>query len=238
MVTQEHIEIAKEYGDDPIVQTKTGYTYREICEHIYSSGSYLSELTYVANPKAEYIYISPKTPLPEPVWRSVDYSKKFLEQQRKWDKRFLALAEHVAQWSKDPNTKVGAVLVRPDRSIAATGFNGFPSAMPDEDYHDRENKYSRIIHAEMNALHFCNDQSTEGYTLYVSPMPPCDRCSVHIIQAGIKRIVAPTYETNGRWAQSFEKARRYFEECGVEFVQISQEPPATSLGFQDERPEE
>jgi dCMP deaminase len=28
-----------------------------------------------------------------------------------WDKRFLDLAEHVAQWSKDPRTKVGAVIV-------------------------------------------------------------------------------------------------------------------------------
>ena len=46
----------------------------------------------------------------------------------KWDARFLDLAVYVADWSKDPSTKVGAVLVRPDRTIAALGFNRFPGA--------------------------------------------------------------------------------------------------------------
>ena len=29
-----------------------------------------------------------------------------------WDERFLSLAHHVSGWSKDPSTKVGAVIVR------------------------------------------------------------------------------------------------------------------------------
>lgn len=44
----------------------------------------------------------------------------------KWDARFLDLAVFIGDWSKDPSTKVGAVLVRPDRTIAGLGFNGFP----------------------------------------------------------------------------------------------------------------
>ena len=51
----------------------------------------------------------------------------------KWDRRFLALAEHVADWSKDPSTKTGAVIVRPDRTIASMGYNGFPRGMADTD---------------------------------------------------------------------------------------------------------
>ena len=43
----------------------------------------------------------------------------------KWDNRFVAIAELVADWSKDPGTKVGAVLVQ-DRRIISTGYNGFP----------------------------------------------------------------------------------------------------------------
>ena len=43
-----------------------------------------------------------------------------------WDQRFIALADHIGQWSKDPSTQQGAVIVRPDKTIAATGFNGFP----------------------------------------------------------------------------------------------------------------
>ena len=43
----------------------------------------------------------------------------------KWDERFSRIAYEVATWSKDPGTKVGAVLVL-DRRIIATGYNGFP----------------------------------------------------------------------------------------------------------------
>lgn len=43
----------------------------------------------------------------------------------KWDERFIELARLVATWSKDPSTKVGAVIVRPYRTVASVGFNGF-----------------------------------------------------------------------------------------------------------------
>ena len=46
----------------------------------------------------------------------------------KWDIRFLKLATHISDWSKDPSTKVGCVVVGPDREIRSTGFNGFPEA--------------------------------------------------------------------------------------------------------------
>jgi len=39
----------------------------------------------------------------------------------KWDARFLDLAIYVADWSKDPSTKVGAVLVRPDHEAHRRG---------------------------------------------------------------------------------------------------------------------
>ena len=38
--------------------------------------------------------------------------------QDRWDRRYVGLAQHVAGWSKDPSTKVGAVLVRPNNSVA------------------------------------------------------------------------------------------------------------------------
>ena len=64
----------------------------------------------------------------------------------KWDSRFLELAKLVSTWSKDPSTKTGAVIVRPDRSVASIGFNGFPVKMSDhqELYDNREEKYSRL----------------------------------------------------------------------------------------------
>lgn len=94
----------------------------------------------------------------------------------KWDKRFLEMAKMVSSWSKDPSTQVGAVIVRPDKSVCSVGFNGFPQRMDDLPglYAIREEKYSRIIHAEINALNFANEKMA-GYTLYTYPFLTCDR---------------------------------------------------------------
>jgi deoxycytidylate deaminase len=66
----------------------------------------------------------------------------------KWDKRFLELAAHIASWSKDTSTKTGAVIVRPNKSIVGTGFNGFPQGADDspELYADRTYKYDHVVH--------------------------------------------------------------------------------------------
>jgi len=50
----------------------------------------------------------------------------------KWTKRFLDMAAVVAEWSKDPSTKVGAVAVDPDsRAVLSTGYNGLPRGVED-----------------------------------------------------------------------------------------------------------
>ena len=68
--------------------------------------------------------------------------------------RFLSLATHISDWSKDPSTKVGCVVVGPDREIRSTGFNGFPRGIADTDERlsDRDLKYPLICHAEENAI--------------------------------------------------------------------------------------
>ena len=97
----------------------------------------------------------------------------------KWDLRFLTLAKFISTWSKDPSTKTGAVIVRPNNSICSVGFNGFPAAMSDDDtnYTNRNEKYSRIIHCEMNAAKFATEDLS-GFTLYTYPFMSCDRCFV------------------------------------------------------------
>ena len=131
----------------------------------------------------------------------------------KWDKRFLDLAKLVSTWSKDPSTQTGAVIVRPDKSVASIGYNGFPIAMPDHDalYSNRDEKYSRIIHCEMNALNFSRDDAHAGYTLYTYPFLSCDRCFVHMLQAGIFRFVSPKCPPalEARWGDAFERVRCY-----------------------------
>lgn len=139
------------------------------------------------------------------------------ERMKKWDPRFLEMAELVSQWSKDPSTKVGAVIVDPSsQRVISLGFNGFPRGVKDTEERLilRETKYDLIIHAEMNALQFA-ERSVMGCTLYVYPFPPCIRCAVMLIQAGIKRIVAPSSWPE-RWNASMQHAFEIFDEAGVE----------------------
>ena len=141
----------------------------------------------------------------------------------KWDRRFLELAKLVSTWSKDPSTQTGAVIVDKNNKVISVGFNGFPSQMNDDPalYANREEKYSRIVHCEMNALLFAQRDVT-GCTLYTYPFISCDRCMVHMLQSGITRFVAPapTEEQLTRWAASFERTKRYANECNVDLVEV------------------
>lgn len=134
-----------------------------------------------------------------------------------WDRRFLDMAALVSTWSKDPSTKVGAVITR-GKFVVSLGFNGHPAGIEDSAarLHDREMKYRTIIHAELNAI-LSSHQSLEGCTLYVVPFMPCSACGAVIVQSGIKRVV--TFENNNeRWAESFEITRTIFAEAGIDLV--------------------
>lgn len=143
-----------------------------------------------------------------------------------WDIRYVQLARLVASWSKDPSTQTGAVIVRSDNSVASLGYNGFPRGINDlpERYEDREVKYSYIVHCEMNAVLSAHSPVT-GSTLYTWPFLSCDRCAVHMIQAGITRAVAPSCPPDkaDRWAAIFAETKSRFEEAGVEWVEIPYE---------------
>lgn len=140
-----------------------------------------------------------------------------------WDARFVALAGHVATWSKDPSTRVGCVIVRPDRTVAAMGFNGFPRGVEDRKSRmiDRALKYPMTVHAEPNALLSAHTR-VDGCTAYISPLHPCADCAGLLIQAGIKRIVCETADAE-RWGESFRIAALMFNEAGVDVVQHATE---------------
>ena len=137
----------------------------------------------------------------------------------KWDKRFLALASHIAGWSKDPSTQVGCVVVGPDREIRSTGFNGFPRGIEDSiaRLENRELKYPLICHAEENAImHAARiGISLKGCTAYVT-WPPCSRCARSLIQAGVDEVVYPAEsEIPERWGDDFEIATSMMNEAGL-----------------------
>jgi dCMP deaminase len=108
----------------------------------------------------------------------------------KWGEWFKEQALVIAQKSKDPSTKVGAVIVRPDKTVCSVGYNGFPAGINEDymDYVKRDLKYGCIIHAEMNALIFSTDPSMKGYKLYCTHAP-CNDCLKHIIQHKISEVI-------------------------------------------------
>jgi len=136
----------------------------------------------------------------------------------KWDRRFLELARFVSCWSKDPSTKVGAVIVDDNRRIVSTGYNGLPQGVEDTDerLNNRELKYKLIVHGERNAIIFA-ERCIKGCTLYTWPFMPCASCAGLVIQSGIKRVVAP-YSDNPRWVDDFKLSEELFGEAEVELV--------------------
>jgi dCMP deaminase len=133
-----------------------------------------------------------------------------------WNYRFIHLAGHIAGWSKDPSTKCGAVIVRPDKTIASMGFNGLPQGIEDnpEILTNREAKLDRVVHAEMNALLFLRERAA-GYSMYVWPSLPCNRCAAHIIQSGVKKVYFPDIPML-HWTTAMGISRQLFAEAGVE----------------------
>lgn len=108
-----------------------------------------------------------------------------MTKQQKFDLIYLRMAHVVAGMSKDPSTKVGAVIVA-DRKVS-TGYNGYPRGADDSTMDNREEKYKRVIHAELNAILNCPFDCS-GATLYCS-LRPCSTCLGAIINAGITRVV-------------------------------------------------
>ena len=137
----------------------------------------------------------------------------------KWDMRFLRLAQETSTYSKDPSTKVGAVVFKNKRFISA-GFNGFPKKIKDlpERLSDRDLKLKIVIHAELNAILFAK-RSLKGCSIAVYPFMPCSSCSSIIIQKGIKRVIAPEND-NERWKVSFDITKWMLEEAGVELLLV------------------
>lgn len=138
----------------------------------------------------------------------------------KWSERFMALAEHVATWSKDPSTQVGCVIVDKQNRVVSLGFNGFPRGVKDDAlrYKDRETKLLFVAHAERNALDNA-PLSVEGCTLY-SPLMPCNECAKSIIQKGIKKVISyapPEDKTHFHW----DVTKKMFQEAGVQLYLIN-----------------
>lgn len=157
-----------------------------------------------------------------------------------WDEYFAGLLAQVAVKSKDPSTKIGALIVGPDKEIRSTGYNSFPRGLDDnvQERMERPEKYYWIEHAERNAIYNAARCGTalKGCAVYVNSVP-CIDCARAIVQAGIAELVvcdAATDDHKERWEQSYTRTEQMLKECGVAVrhitveLQIPQSHPPTT----------
>lgn len=139
-------------------------------------------------------------------------------------------AAHAARRSKDPSTRVGAAIFRPDGTLASKGYNGFPRGVGDDPARlaDRPTRYLMTVHAEANAIVTAREP-LHGHTIF-STFFPCAACAGLIIQSGISCVVAPepAKELRERWAASIEAAETMFREAGVQTVRCGPSYPLTA----------
>lgn len=147
-----------------------------------------------------------------------DHRKDVLD----WDETFMAAALVIARRSKDPSTQVGAVIVDADHYILATGYNGTPKGMSDEEFpwgkdsdDPLKTKYPYVIHAERNAILNTKGpiEDLRGSTVYVTLLP-CNECMKSLAQAGVERVVY--YDEPKDTATVGEATRILARMCGIE----------------------
>ena len=149
----------------------------------------------------------------------------------KWNYRYMEIAMHISTWSKDPSTKVGCVVVGPDKEIRSQGYNGFPRGVDDtKEYRQmRPTKYAFYEHSERNAIYnACSfGASLKGCTMYVT-MPPCADCARAIIQSGIEKVYfmappvnATKVDSPNNWRDTVVNSFEMFDEAGVKYEELN-----------------
>lgn len=161
----------------------------------------------------------------------------------KWDHMWLDDALSVARKSKDPSTRVGAVIVTPENDKITEGWNGFPRGIADTEarYNDRDMKLRLVVHAEMNAVLNAvrlgvSVQHAKIYVVAIDKTgtvvgyPPCIRCAVELIQAGVTEYINPPLSIVAeRWQKDCSFAIDTIKEAGLLYREVEY-PEALAKG--------
>jgi len=137
--------------------------------------------------------------------------------------KYLNLARFMAEtFSKDPNTKVGCILLNPTSyNILSMGYNGFPRGINEKaERWQRPTKYNFVCHAELNALtNACRSGVCTENSIAIITMYPCCTCCKSLIQSGIKTIITvrPNYQNN-QWGEEFKVSKIMLEEAKIDTV--------------------
>lgn len=151
--------------------------------------------------------------------------------KERWDRYFLGLALAASRMSRDPSTRVGSIIVL-EGSVISTGWNGFPQGIAEDSrMDDREVKLKLMVHGEMRAILSAArvGTSVQGATLYTACEgtagiwggPPCTRCAVECIEAGIREVVSyPFKSVPSRWLDDLRLAELLLQEAHVIFRSV------------------
>lgn len=150
-----------------------------------------------------------------------------------WDEFFMLHVYLVASKSKDPSTKIGAVLISDNNTLVSEGYNGFCRKVNDSvsERWERPAKYWWSEHGERNAIFNAarNGIRTLNTTMYTQDLP-CVDCTRAIIQAGINKMVL-----HKQWADAFKElsvngrtwtknvSDEMLKEAGVEVVYLDKQ---------------
>ena len=145
-----------------------------------------------------------------------------------WDDTWMDVAANIACRSLCVRAYVGAVIVSPTNRIIATGYNGPPAGFDHRDMmcndwcprvangrlHELyEDCWS--VHAETNAIAFCDRRDREAGTIYVTGAI-CVTCAKLIAASGLARCV---YVDDGAAEhRAPAKGVAIMRECGLDVV--------------------
>lgn len=127
-----------------------------------------------------------------------------------WDEYGLALAGAVSLRADCTRRRIGAVVMRPDKTVVSTGYNGAPAragsclagdcprgrqslelVKPGSSY-DTGAGACIALHAEQNALLRATWDEMHDATIYITDVP-CDGCIRMITGTPIIRVVWPEH---------------------------------------------
>jgi dCMP deaminase len=150
-----------------------------------------------------------------------------------WDELFMRHVYLIASKSKDPRTKIGAILVK-DGIIISEGYNGFARNVKDKPsrYRVKEQKYPFMVHGEANAvLNTCrHGVNTTGSICYTQGIP-CNECAKTLIQAGVTEVIVHRQwpAMNQKWLASIKTTKIMFKEAKVKIRVLNKKLNLTGI---------
>ena len=144
--------------------------------------------------------------------------------------KYMELAEFFAnQFSKDPSTKVGALLLDPDSlAIRSRGYNGMPRGVDESrpERQERPLKYAFYEHAERNAIYNTVRPLLEG-SIVVTTGELTPGCVRALLSVGVSRVFFPALTEP---SDELQEVLSLFDECGVKMHEL---PSLSKDAFED-----